>query len=659
MWLALASYGGWSQHAPKNKLRRLAKGSLAFVASSGAVHSMDPQGHVYSYIQVEDGLIKTFDQPRQPAANTITLPAGAVVYPGFIDSHSHVSGFYAALQVDNQNNPLWMNLANVNVLQQQPCNGARDLSCFKPIQTQAEVIGMLKTAHPNGVGWILGFNYEPSRLACTVGNTQAYGFACPVFENQTSATPLQTLTRLRPKIPILITSESGHIAYINQAAFDTLNLCPPAGLKSARATSGCYTPAFNPEAEYKLAKSGQLDEDLAMYALAVVEKLIGKNNPSALVGTLEKSLTAYSEMGYTTVQEGAANQALIEAYMAIGVDPKYSMPVTVAILDHIAISPMSTDKYLAALVVAKGDEALMDADRDVFLAGIKVFADGSNQGFTGYMNSSMPYLTSNLNPPFTDSTLFSQPYEGLPDSTQQEIAAAAKLSHSVGLPLWVHSNGAQAQVDTVTALVSQSSAKVRDVVIHFTTPSQLLVNQVKQAGTIGVTFLTNDSYYYFQPLCQQIVGTSAVPNFYPAAWAQQAGLRFGLHSDTPVTPPDPLFGMWVATQRTYQQAPWLPPVNDACKAAAAASTAQKITPLQAMQAYTSNAAWLYGRDSQIVHGLPPIGSLQVNYAGDLVVLSADPLAQGADLPNIYVLYTVHNGKIVYQYTGTRPFAWPS
>jgi predicted amidohydrolase YtcJ len=94
--------------------------------------------------------------------------------------------------------------------------------CFAPVTTQAAVLSLLGQAKPNAAGWILGWNYEPSRLTC--GNN-TYGFNCPNFENQDQATALQQLNKLQPNTPTLITSESGHIVYVNSAALQQLNIC--------------------------------------------------------------------------------------------------------------------------------------------------------------------------------------------------------------------------------------------------------------------------------------------------------------------------------------------------------------------------------------------------------------------------------------------------
>ena len=71
-----------------------------------------------------------------------------------------------------------------------------------------------------------------------------------------------------------------------------------------------------------------------------------------------------------------------------------------------------------------------------------------------------------------------------------------------------------------------------------------------------------------------------------------------------------------------------------------------------MRAYTVDAAWLYKREHSI-------GSLQTGFNGDLVVLSADPLAKGTDLSQVYVLYTIHNGNVVYPTSGTGPATTPA
>jgi hypothetical protein len=275
----------------------------------------------------------------------------------------------------------------------------------------------------------------------------------------------------------------------------------------------------------------------------------------------------------------------------------------------------------------------------MFLAGMKIYADGSTQGFTGDMSSPVHYLQ--LRKAFTDPNIFPQPYDGLPDYDQTGVTQAAKLAHGAPtpLPVWVHSNGNQAQTNVVNALLAARNGSVRDVVVHFALPT---LKQVSEAASnnIGATFLVNDFYYYYQPLCEQVLGTTYTANVYPTKWASEAKLHYGLHSDASVTPPTPLFGIWLASGRSYQQASWLPQLSTACAGALTTAVSQSDSRYEAIAAYTSEAAWLYNRETTI-------GRLKTGYNGDLVILSADPFAQNADLSKIFVLYSVHNGNIVY------------
>jgi predicted amidohydrolase YtcJ len=634
-------------------------GTIAFNAPN-AIHSMDAANTVYSSIQITGGTIKALSsQPIQGATN---LPAGAAIYPGFIDSHSHAISLLLAQSTDPSGNPYWISLANVNVMLLPNCAKATpgSTTCFSAVKTQGTVNALLKAAKPNSAGWILGWNYEPARLACKVGGADTYGFQCPNFENQSKKPVLRQLDNLRSDVPVLITSESGHIVYVNTRALNALNICNV----SAGATASCYNPIANVATERKLARTGQLDEDMALNAISTVEGLLASNYAGGSDQVLQfyeneirSSLNLYSQLGYTTVQEGAASAILIKIYMAIAAGMaktgKY-LPVTMAFLEHDGTKPSGFSGSVTTAQSIQKD--LAEGGFDMFVAGMKVFSDGSNQGFTGDMTSPVTY--SNLNKPFLDSKIFAQPYDGLPDYGPNALTAAAKAAHAGGFPLWVHTNGNKAQTNVLGALTSRQSNTLRDVVVHFTMPTQAQVQSVP-VNNVGVTFLANDYYYYYQPLCEQVLGTAATQNLYPAQWAQQSNLHYSLHSDAGVTPPAPLFGVWVASTRNYQRDNWLPKLSGACQAAVKAS--QRISRLQAMRAYTNEAAWLYHRETSGA-AAPGIGSLQTNFAGDLVVLSADPLAPKTDLSTIYVLYTIHNGNIVYPASGSGPATsgpvWP-
>jgi predicted amidohydrolase YtcJ len=160
-------------------------------------------------------------------------------------------------------------------------------------------------------------------------------------------------------------------------------------------------------------------------------------------------------------------------------------------------------------------------------------------------------------------------------------------------------------------------------------------------------------------LCQQVLGpTLSTTTFalYPAADAENAGLRVTLHSDTPVTPPDPLFMIWVAKTRTTQQLPWYPATNPSCPSPTnpAMSPSEAITIAQGIQAFTTNAAWQYGLENQL-------GAIEAGFTADLVVLSADPLSMESSpdgLMTIQVNATVHHGTYLANPNAGQTPIWP-
>ena len=121
--------------------------------------------------------------------------------------------------------------------------------------------------------------------------------------------------------------------------------------------------------------------------------------------------------------------------------------------------------------------------------------------------------------------------------------------------------------------------------------------------------------------------------------AFRAGLKAAMHNDPPVTPVDPLFNMWIA-------------VNRGSSSGRTLGADQAISPLQALQAYTINAAYQFGMEGDA-------GSLEVGKLADFVVLDRNPLEiDPVDIRNIRVFATVLGGRVTYsdlpEYDRVRP-----
>jgi predicted amidohydrolase YtcJ len=243
--------------------------------------------------------------------------------------------------------------------------------------------------------------------------------------------------------------------------------------------------------------------------------------------------------------------------------------------------------------------------------------------------------------------------------TKDEMAARAVVALQAGYPLVIHQNGNQAISDSVGALQQAQSLypapNFRDVILHAPLIDATELAAVKDLND-PVSFLISDLYYWGLPLCQQIIGPTLATQthaLYPAADAEAAGLHVTLHSDTPVSPPDPLFMIWVAKTRAVQQPPWYPNVNSQ-QCPSVMNPNESISIEQGIQAFTTNAAWQYGLENQL-------GTIEPGFTADMVFLSADPLSMEStpnDLQSIRVLATVHHGQYLANPNDTQTPIWP-
>ena len=398
-----------------------------------------------------------------------------------------------------------------------------------------------------------------------------------------------------------------------------------------------------------MATFGQLNEDLA---LAAESKLAAGNgsNPLSFVKILTTAATAYAQHGYTMIQEGAATPVQTVIYALATLDPNF--PVTAAVLIYDPSLPASE-------ISQEVDEAtqlrkVTAANPNLLVAGPKVFADGSVQGLTAFIGGT-GYL-----PAVTDNTLYApafgiwpQPYVGGEDFTESDIASAAALAHQAGFPLFIHQNGTAAIQNALDAIQAAGTVPgLRDLMIHFSMASQGEITQAQQLG-LNVTFLMENLYFLGLPLCQQILGPDKAASLFPAASAHNAGLRFSLHPDTTVTPPYPLFAVWVAKTRTTQQPTWYPN-NHAGTCPVVLGSTESISIAQGIKAYTIDAAYEYGLDDEL-------GSIEVGKKADFVIFSADPLSMENtphDLSTIRTIATVHNGNYFANPDAAQTPIWP-
>jgi predicted amidohydrolase YtcJ len=167
----------------------------------------------------------------------------------------------------------------------------------------------------------------------------------------------------------------------------------------------------------------------------------------------------------------------------------------------------------------------------------------------------------------------------------------------------------------------------RTVIIH----SQIMrPDQMASYKALGLlpSFFTNHVYYWGDVHLANL-GPERAAYISPLASAFKSGVKATNHTDSIVTPLDPMFLVWTAVNRVTRGGKVLGPD-------------ERVTPYQALQALTVNGAYTYFDEASK-------GSLEVGKTADLVILDRNPLkVEPNAIRDIKVVETVKTGKSVYQ-----------
>ena len=145
-------------------------------------------------------------------------------------------------------------------------------------------------------------------------------------------------------------------------------------------------------------------------------------------------------------------------------------------------------------------------------------------------------------------------------------------------------------------------------------------------GNIGMTFMVPHVYFWGDMHRDLLLGPDRAPKINSVKSAIERGIPYAIHNDPPVTPPNAMHSMWIAVNRLTSSGKELGPD-------------QRITPEQALAAYTREAAVVLGIEDKV-------GTLEPGKYADFVVLSENPLeVDPMKIKDIKVEATVMNGII--------------
>lgn len=421
--------------------------------------------------------------------------------------------------------------------------------------------------------WVTGSGYDDTLLAEKRHPTRA---------------DLDAVSATRP---IFITHISGHLAVANSAALAragiTRDTASPSGGVIRRGADG--------------EPNGVLEET----AVQMVRSLQPPLSAEQYLQAIENAGRLYVAQGVTMATESATSAAMVKVLDSLAQQGR--LPI------RIAAEP-TVDELNAAL-------ALPLASGKVRITGIKEFGDGSIQGYTGYL--SQPYYT-----PFNGDPS----YRGFPRYPREELARRVELVYAAGKQVLVHGNGDAAIDDILYAFESAQAkhpqAKVRPVVIHSQMMREDQLDRLQALGGIPSFFVLH-TYYWGDRHRDIFMGPARAARMSPLASALKRGMKYTIHTDTPVVPMEPMRLMWSA-------------VNRLSTSGQVIGAEQRVTAAQALRSLTQNAAYQHFEEKER-------GSLEAGKYADMVVLSANPLTvDPMGIKDIQVLETIVEGKSVYQ-----------
>lgn len=529
---------------------------------NGNILTMDADNTIVEAVVIEQDRILaagSYDEVSQyiDGRTLVHDLEGATLMPGFIEAHGHFPGSgIYAVQV-NLNSPPIGDVLSIE-------DGLAKLREQAANTPEGELV--------------VGFGYDDTLMAEKRHYTR------------------EELDSVSTKHPVYVMHISGHFGVANSMMLEQLGITKE-------------TP--NPE-------GGEIGHDpvtdelngfLAENAHAIAREIVLDLKPLALLKVMRLSVDDYASHGVTTVQNGLTNRKQLQP---------------LALAAKLGVIPMRVelwpDAYDALAMLEEGvDFAKFENDK-VSVGAFKVIADGSIQGYTGYLSE--PYFV----PPADKDA----DYRGYATISSQELNDLVTKIYAQGRQVAIHTNGDAAIEQALDAIeIARQQyplSNARPILIH---AQMMREDQLDRAKELGVTpsFFSAHVYYWGDRHRDIFIGPERAMHISPAKTALDKGVPFTIHLDTPVVPIEPLLLAWSAVNRVTANGDVLGPE-------------EKISTMQALRAITIDAAWQTFQEANR-------GSIEPGKFADFVILSANPLIDPMALRDIEVMQTIVGGRTIY------------
>ena len=318
---------------------------------------------------------------------------------------------------------------------------------------------------------------------------------------------------------------------------------------------------------------------------------------------IEEAQKLYARHGITTIQDGMVNEALYQLLKLLAEQGLFKLDV---------VGYVDLEHCRSLYQERPNEHAYQDHFR---LGGYKIFLDGSPQGRTAWMK---------------------EPYEGSDDCgypvhSDEELYRLITEALEDGAQLLAHCNGdaaAEQYVDQFTKVMQEHPdwETHRPVMIHAQLVQKAELRRMKELEMIPSFFVAHT--YYWGDIHLQNFGRARAERVSPVQDAIQAGLRYTIHQDTPVLPPDMMKTISCAVNRITREGVLL-------------AKEQRVTVQQALEAVTIHAAYQYGEEADK-------GSIEAGKKANFVILEQNPLSVPVgELEKIKVFQTIADGEIIF------------
>mgnify|MGYP002568527375 CR=1 FL=1 len=427
------------------------------------------------------------------------------------------------------------------------------------------------------------------------------GYDHALFEGQLHPTK-EDLDQISTEVPIVMINTSGWMCVVNSKVIELLGLT-----KNTPAPEGGYI--------YYDAATGDLNGQFGDVAMrdVILDKMPAPG-AETMIEAICRAERMYSSKGYTTVVDGsfeADMRPLLQVCTGAGLIS----------LDVNTYSRVASENKQILEGVATPEATYRTHFK---IAGAKVILDGSPQIRTAWMTE--PY--------------FQPPEEGTEGYCGQgtfrdrnDIVTLFKECMEKRWQLQMQCNG-DAAIDQCLDAYEQAlqetglTEDLRPVLIHCQTIREDQLDRLQKLG-IMPSFFHDHVYYWGDWYSDVVFGPERASRISPLASAAKRGMRFTMHQDCPVGPPNAMLMLDTA-------------VNRRTRTGRPLGTEYAVDVMTALKAITIDAAYQCF-DEKIK------GSLEPGKYGDMVILDQDPLTVPKDtLRNIQVLATIKEGQIIYQ-----------